>query len=110
MANVLSDQYVMTQVKKILPIGDTDIYDEKMEILIAGAISKLESEGVPIEAKDKAGNYIFQEGARISFDYCCCIAYQIMKDMDYDVDMNFMTEQYITRIGTLRCFISLKQR
>lgn len=106
---VLSNSYVMTQVRKILPLGDTDIYDDKLQILIAGAISKLSSEGVPIDAKDKNGNSIFEEGSNISFDYCICISYQIMKDMDFDVDMNFMTEQYITRIGTLRCFISTKQ-
>ena len=107
---VLSNNYVMTQVKKILPLGDTDIYDDKMVILVAGAISKLRSEGVPIDAKDKEGNFFFQEGSNLTFDYCICIAYQVLKDMDLDVDMNFMTEQYITRINTLRCYITMKQR
>lgn len=107
---MLSNSYVMAQVKKVLPLGDTDLYDDKMEILVAGAISKLRTEGVPIDAKDKDGNDIFQEGFNEAFDYCICIAYQVMKDMDFDIDMNFMTEQYITRIGTLRCYISLKQR
>lgn len=107
---MLSNDYVMTQVKKVLPLGDTDIYDDKLEILIAGAISKLNSEGVPIDAKDKDGNAIFEEGNNHAFDYCICVAYQCTKDMDFDVDMNFMTEQYITRINTLRCYISMKQR
>ena len=107
---VLTNSYVKTQVKKILPLGDTDIYDDKLNILIAGAISKLRTEGVPIDAKDKSGNYFFTEGSNETYDYCICIAYQCMKDMDFDVDMNFMTEQYITRIGTLRCYISMKQR
>ena len=110
MADVISITYVMTQVKQILPLGDTDIYDDKMYILIGGAISKLRIEGVPIDAKDKDGNYFFTEDSYMSFDYCICIAYQIMKDLDFDVDINFMTEQYITRIGTLRCYISMKQR
>ena len=107
---VLTKDYVKTQVKKILPLGDTTIYDDKLDILIAGAISKLRTEGVPIDAKDKAGNYFFTEGSNEAYDYCICISYQCMKDMDFDVDMNFMTEQYITRIGTLRCYISMKQR
>ena len=107
---LLTNSYIKAKVKTILPLGDTDIYDEKLDIFIGGAISKLRTEGVPIDAKDKAGNYFFQEGSNESYDYCICIAYQIMKDIDFDVDMNFMTEQYITRIGTLRCYISMKQR
>lgn len=110
MADVMPITYVMAQVKQILPLGDTEIYDDKLYILIGGAISKLRTEGVDIEAKDRDGNYFFTEDSHMSFDYCICIAYQVMKDMDFDVDMNFMTEQYITRIGTLRCYISMKQR
>ena len=107
---VLTDSYVMTNVKKILPIDDTTIFDDQLDILVGGAISKMESEGIPIDAKDKGGNYLFEEGTRKSKDYIVCIGYQILKDMDLDVDMNFMTEQYITRINTLRCYVGMKQR
>lgn len=109
MAAITKD-YIATQVKKILPIGDTDIFDDQLEILIGGAVSKLLSEGVDIDAVDKDGDSIFAEGSDKAYDYIICIGYQLLKDMDLDVDMNFMTEQYITRIGTLRCYISMKQR
>lgn len=107
---VLTNDYIVTIVKQILPIADTDIFDDQLDILVGGAISKLSSEGVDIYAKEKNGDYIFQEGNNKAYDYCICIGYQVLKDMDLDVDMNFMTEQYITRINTLRCYISMKQR
>lgn len=107
---VLTNNYIKTQVKKILPIGDTTIFNDQLDILVGGAVSKMLSEGIDKEAKDKEGNYIFQEGNDKAYDYIVCIGYQILKDMDMDVDMNFMTEQYITRINTLRCYVSMKQR
>lgn len=111
MADLITKTYVINQVKKILPIDadDTTMYDNQLDILVSGAINKLRTEGVDIEAKDKDGEYIFTEGEYASSDYVICIGYQIMKDLDYDVDMNFMTEQYITRIGTLRCYLLVKQ-
>lgn len=107
---VLTNSYIKTQVKKILPIGDTDIFDDQLDILVGGAVSKLVSEGVDVQARTKGNEYIFQEGGNKAYDYIICVAYQILKDMDLDVDMNFMTEQYITRIGTLRSYISMVQR
>lgn len=106
----LTNEYIKTTVKKILPIGDTNIFDDQLDVLVGGAISKLVGEGLDVEAKDKEGNYLFNEGDNRSYDYIICVAYQILKDMDLDVDMNFMTEQYITRVGTLRCYVSMKQR
>lgn len=110
MADVINDSYVLANVKKILPIGDTEMFDDQLDILVGGAINKLVSEGINIDAVDKEGNYIFEQGSRISKDYVICVGYQIMKDMDYDVNMDYLTEQYITRIGTMRCTISMKQR
>lgn len=107
---VLTRDEVKAQVVKILPIEYTELYSDQLDILVGGAISKLSNEGVDINATDKQGNYIFDSGSNIASDYIICVGYQLMKDMDYDVDMDFMTEQYITRIGTLRCSISVKQR
>lgn len=106
---VLDEEYVLANVKKILPLGDTDIFNDQLDILVGGAINKLVSEGIDIDAVDREGNYIFQQGSRMSKDYIICVGYQIMKDMDYDVNMDYLTEQYITRIGTMRCTISMKQ-
>lgn len=107
---VLSNEYIAEKAKKILPLGDTDIFDDQIDILVGGALSKMESEGVPIDSKDRDGNLIFTEDANKTYDFVCCVAYQLLKDLDLDVDMNFMTEQYITRLGTLRCYVSMKQR
>ena len=106
----LTNEYIKSQVKKILPLGETDLYDDQLDILVGGAISKMVSEGLDVEAKDKQGNEIFTEGNNRTFDYITCVAYQCLKDLDLDIDMNFMTEQYITRVGTLRCYVSMKQR
>lgn len=112
MAGVLTNAYIETQLKEILPIeaDDTTAFNTQLDILVGGAISKMVSEGIDIEIKDKQGNYIFQEGSNLSKDYILCVGYQVMKDLDYDVDMDFMTEQYITRIGTLRCRLSVLRR
>lgn len=106
----LSNEYIQSQVIKVLPIGETDIFDDQLDILIGGAVSKMISEGVDVEAKDKEDNDLFVEGSNRSKDYIMCIAYQLIKDMDLDVDVNFLTEQYITRVGTLRCYVSMRQR
>lgn len=107
---VLDNTYVMANVKKILPIGNTNLFDDQLDILVGGAINKLVGEGIDINAKDKDGNDIFEQGTNISKDYIICVGYQLMKDLDYDVNMDYLTEQYITRIGTMRCYISTKQR
>lgn len=114
--SVLTAETVKAKVVEILPISESSIYDSQLDILVSGAISKLGNEGVWIDEKDKDGNYIFVDGTDegespyAGNDYCICIGYQIMKDLDFDIDMNFMTEQYITRVNTLRCNISMKQR
>ena len=110
MADALTNDYIKTQVKKILPIGDTTIFDDQLDILVGGAVSKLVSEGLDRDAVDRDGNMLFTQGDNRSYDYIVCVAYQVLKDMDLDVDMNFMTEQYITRVGTLRCYVSMRQR
>lgn len=105
----LTKEYIISQVKKILPIGETDIYDDQLDILVGGAVSKLVSEGLDNAAK-AGGEDLFTEGDNRSYDYIICVAYQCLKDMDLDVDVNFLTEQYITRINTLRSYVSMRQR
>ena len=107
---VIDSTYIMTNVKKLLPLGNTEMFDDQLDILIGGAINKLIGEGIDINAKDKDGNDIFVPGSNIAKDYVICVSYQLMKDLDYDVNMDYLTEQYITRIGTMRCYITMKQR
>lgn len=94
---------IIDRLKEILPFETgTNIYDSQLTLLVKGAISKLASEGLPIDVQHKSGDYWFTEDSNEGHDYTICVSYQIMKDMDFDVDTNYLTEQYITRIGTLR--------
>ena len=98
---------IIDRLKEILPFeADTTIYDNQLDLLVKGAISKLQSEGLYINAKKRNGDYWFTEDSYEGHDFTICVSYQIMKDMDFDVDMNYLTEQYITRIGTLRLRVS----
>ena len=113
---VLTAETVKEKVTALLPIHEVSVYDSQLDILVSGAISKLWNEGLQITATDKNGVYYFSDGLGegetpyAGNDYCVCVAYQLMKDMDFDVDANFLTEQYITRVNTLRCNLRLAQR
>lgn len=110
--SLLTHDDIKQRIVEILPISqyDNGMYEGQIDILIRGAVNKLRNEGVDIEAKDKNGDYIFDNESYDADDYCLCIGYQLMKDIDFDTDMNFMTEQYITRVNTIRCNITKRQR
>lgn len=110
--SLLTHDDIKQRIVEILPISqyDNGMYEGQIDILIRGAVNKLRNEGVDIEAQDKNGDYIFDNESYDSDDYCICVAYQLMKDIDFDTDMNFMTEQYITRANTIRCNITKRQR
>ena len=93
MAVATIDQ-IINDVKQVLPIYDTDLYNYQLNILVQGAISKLENEGVPNEFEYNSLKY---------YDYLTCIRYQVALDMDLDIDMERLKAQYITRVNTLRC-------
>lgn len=90
---------IVNDVKSVLPIYDTELYDDQLKILVGGAISKLENEGV---------QNFFEEGTNEYYDYLTCIRYQVASDMDLDIDLERLKEQYITRVNTLRCSLSRK--
>jgi hypothetical protein len=90
---------IIADVKSVLPIYDTDLYDRQLEILVQGAMNKLKSEGV---------ENFFEYNTFRYFDYITCIRYQVALDMDLDIDMERLKEQYITRVNTLRCSLNLK--
>ena len=98
MAKPTIDQ-IVKDVKSVLPIYDTDLYNEQLLILTGGAMAKLENEGV--------GN-VFDYQSNDYYDYVACIRYQVASDMDLDIDLERMREQYITRVNTLRCSLSRK--
>lgn len=100
MANVASVDQIVNDIKSVLPIyEDTNLYDEQLYILVSGAISKLESEGVSNSFDYETNEY---------YDYITCLRYQVASDMDLDIDLDRLKEQYITRVNTLRCSLSQK--
>lgn len=96
MALPTTDQ-IISDIQKVLPIYDTDLYSDQLTILVNGAIHKLEIEGVP---------NTFEYGTSEYYDYVTCLRYQVASDMDLDIDLARLKEQYITRVNTLRCSIS----
>lgn len=89
--------YIVGKLKEILPIANTNLYDEQLTILTNASMSKLETEGVP---------NAFEDDTPEGFDYVLCVAYQVAMDMDFDIDRNRLYEQYITRVNTLRCKVA----
>lgn len=93
MAVATLDQ-IVNDVKTVLPIYDTDLVDDELDIIVGGAIHKLEIEGI---------SNVYEYGSYGYKDYVTCIRYQVASDMDLDVDLEKMRAQYITRANTLRC-------
>ena len=97
MAIATIDQ-IVEDVKQVLPIYDTCLYNNELNIVVNGAVHKLEIEGI-------ANVFDYQTPAY--YDYITCVRYQVACDMDLDIDVERLKAQYITRANTLRC--SLKQ-
>lgn len=98
MALATIDQ-IIADVRTVLPIYNTELFDDDLKIIVNGAVHKLEIEGVP---------NIFDYQTPAYYDYVTCIRYQVASDMDLDIDIERLKAQYITRANTLRC--SLSQR
>lgn len=92
---MLKRDYITDVVVNLLPI-DSDMYAKQLEILVGGAMSKLENEGVP---------NAFSPCDNSALDYCICVAYQVALDLDLDIDIDRMYRQYLTRVNTLRMSI-----
>lgn len=97
---MLSSSYITNKVKVLLGIEDTTLYDARLEMLVGGAISKLENEGIEND---------FEEGSNLAFDYLICISYQVALDLNLDIDLQAFYVQYITRVNELRCSIKARQ-
>lgn len=97
---MLSSSYITNKVKVLLGIEDTTLYDARLEMLVGGAISKLENEGI---------ENVFDEGSNLAFDYLICVSYQVALDLNLDIDLQTFYVQYITRVNELRCSIKAKQ-
>lgn len=90
---MLSVDYVKENVIKLLPI-DSSLYDDQIEILVTASMNRLMNEGVDFNKID--------EESSTALDYVVCCSYQVAMDIDMDVDTARMTQQYITRVNTLR--------
>lgn len=98
MALATIDQ-IIADVRTVLPIYETELFDDDLKIIVNGAVHKLEIEGVP---------NVFDYQTPAYYDYVTCIRYQVASDMDLDIDIERLKAQYVTRANTLRC--SLSQR
>ena len=96
MAVATIDQ-IIADVKNVLPIYDTELYDNDLLVVVNGAVHKLEMEGVP---------NLFDYKTPAYYDYITCVRYQVASDMDLDIDIERLKAQYITRANTLRCTLS----
>ena len=96
MATATLDQ-IVTDVKKVLPIYNTELFDDELNIIVGGAVHKLEAEGIP---------NVFGYNSLGYKDYITCVRYQVASDMDLDIDLERLKAQYITRANTLRCILS----
>ena len=84
---------ITSDVKQVLPIYNTTLYDTELTMLVQGAMHKLENEGV---------KNIFDYQTPAYYDYLTCIRYQVACDMDLDIDIERLKAQYVTRVNTLR--------
>ena len=90
---MLDKNYIKEKVVSLLPI-DSTMYNDQIDILVGGAISKLKNEGID--------NVVIDEDSNQSDDYCICCAYQVAVDLDLDLDINRLEKMYLTRVNTLR--------
>lgn len=85
---------IISDIQTVLPIYDSTLYADQLNILVQGAIHKLEAEGVSNSFDYQTPEY---------YDYITCLRYQVASDMDLDIDLARLKEQYVTRVNTLRC-------
>lgn len=96
MAKPTIDQ-ITNDVKQVLPIYNTTLYDGQLKIIVTGAVNKMKNEGV---------DNVFEYQSNEYYDYVTCIRYQVASDMDLDIDLERLKAQYITRVNTLRCSLN----
>lgn len=90
----MSVDFVMEQVKDLLNLSETDMYDRQLTLVVSSAMNKLETEGVK--------NIYEDEVVGDSADYIMCVSYQAGIDMGMSTDLNNFYTQYVTRVNTLR--------
>lgn len=93
MAIATTDQ-IIADVKKVLPIANTTLYNDELLVLVNGAMNKIKCEGV---------ENLFEYQTPAYYDYVTCIRYQVAMDMDLDIDVERLQLQYLARVNTLRC-------
>lgn len=96
---VATTQQIIDDIKSVLPIYDDEMYENQLTILVNGAMNKLKIEGV---------DNIFEYQSSEYYDYITCLRYQVASDMDLDIDIDKLREQYITRVNTLRCITNVQ--
>lgn len=84
------------KVKTFLDIEDTDIYDTKLDIYISSSIQKLEISGVSSVLDDTTIS------ENINNMYSVCVAIDVSKLMDIDINSDRLNRLYLTNVNMLR--------
>lgn len=90
---MLSNEYLLKKCKAMLNMSDTTLYDERLTIVVGGAVNKMTNEGI---------SNIYDEDSNEAYDYILCVTYLAALDLDLITDYNRLYTQYITRAVTLR--------
>lgn len=94
---MLKKEDLMMDIKVVLDIEDTTLYDSKLDIFIPSAISKLSNEGIPniLDAENEKHEYLIA-------DYIMCLAYEVIKNIDMEVSLSRIKEMSFERKIPLR--------
>lgn len=107
---MLDERFLLNKVKVLLGIEDTTLYDERLDLLVGGAVNKLAVEGVENDftlGEDDNGDLTVV--TPLIKDYLICLSYQVALDLNLDIDLQTFYVQYLTRVNQLRCSSKLSQ-
>ena len=90
---MITSEDLLKKVKDLMDIAETDIYDNKLKTFIAGSMTKLEGEGIPIPENIK-WKYMEQ--------YIICIWLNVTMSFDIGMDYEKLNILYFSNVGTLQ--------
>lgn len=94
---MLKKDDLIKNIKVVLELEDTTLYDSKLDIFVPSAISKLANEGIPniLDSENTMHDYLIA-------DYTMCLAYEVIKNIDMEVSLSRIKEMSLERKIPLR--------